>query len=63
MNEQQDPTLAGATPTGDVSQFQEEAAEREDASTAEQVAGVMKGEPGLGVERGMAESAADDEKD
>ena len=62
MNEQQDPTLAGATPTSDVSQFQKEAADRQDASTSEQVADVLAGERGLGVEAKLAESASEDEE-
>jgi hypothetical protein len=60
MNQQQDPTLAGATNTSDVSQFQKEAEERKDASPGEQAAGVMSGEPGLDAERKLAEEASDD---
>ena len=61
MNEQKDPTLAGATGTPDISEFQKEAGERQDASTSEQVADVLEGEPGLGVESKLAESASDEE--
>lgn len=61
MNEQEDPALAGATPTGDISDFQKEAADRRQASPAEQASDVMGSEPGLGVESGLAEKLADDE--
>jgi hypothetical protein len=60
MNEEQDPTLAGATPTADVSQFKREAEERKGASTGEQVSDVLESEPGLAVEGKLANEASED---
>ena len=61
MNEQEDPALAGATETSDISDFQSEAAERQKASPGEQAAGVLGSEPGMEMESRLADKAADDE--